>query len=99
MSSMVISSPRITSRCRLTSLNWCSRCECIIELSAKRASLQGLMDELYAELIENFARFDAGGGPEPDRLFAELKGILSKIAYLRTLLRDVDRELNTAEAE
>ncbi len=73
--------------------------ECIIELSAKRASLQGLMDELYAELIENFARFDAGGGPEPDRLFAELKGILSKIAYLRTLLRDVDRELNTAEAE
>jgi hypothetical protein len=73
--------------------------ECIIGLTAKRASLQGLMDELYAELIENFAGFDAGGGPDPDQLFVELKGILAKIAYLGTLVRDVDRELNGAEAE
>jgi hypothetical protein len=65
----------------------------ILALSAKRASLQGLMDELYAELIENFAAFDTGGGPDPDGLFAELRTILSKIAYLKTLLRDVDREL------
>jgi molecular chaperone HscB len=72
--------------------------EGIIDLSAKRASLQGLMDELYAELVENFAAFDAGGGSDPDQLFGELKAILSKIAYLKTLLRDVDRELdNTAE--
>ncbi|MBV8773416.1 MAG: hypothetical protein JO166_13970 [Deltaproteobacteria bacterium] len=67
--------------------------EGVLELSAKRASLQGLMDELHAELVENFAAFDAGGGPDPDGLFAELKTILSKIAYLRTLIRDVDREL------
>jgi molecular chaperone HscB len=65
-----------------------------IDLNAQRASLQGLMDELYAELIANFAGFDAGGGPDPERLFAELKALLSKIAYLKTLLRDVDRELN-----
>jgi molecular chaperone HscB len=69
------------------------------ELNAKRAMLQGLMDELYAELVENFAGFDAGGGPDPDQLFAELKTILSKIAYLKTLLRDVDRELNSETAE
>src|SRR6516225_3562601 len=67
----------------------------MIELIAKRASLQGLIDELYAELVENFAGFDKGGGPEPDQLFAELKAILSKIAYLRTLLRDVDHELDS----
>jgi molecular chaperone HscB len=73
--------------------------EGMIELSAKRASLQGLMDELYAELVENFARFDAGGGPDPDQLFAELKTILAKIAYLRTLLRDVDRQLDGERAE
>ena len=73
--------------------------EAIIDLRAKRASLQGLMDELYAELVENFAGFDAGGGPDPDRLFAELKVILSKIAYLKTLLRDIDRELDGIKAE
>jgi molecular chaperone HscB len=72
--------------------------EGMLELSAQRASLQGLMDELYAELVENFAGFDAGGGPEPEQLFVELKTVLSKIAYLRTLLRDVDREVHdTAE--
>jgi molecular chaperone HscB len=69
------------------------------ELSAKRASLQGLMDELYAELVENFAEFDKGGGPYPDQLFAELKTILSKIAYLKTLLRDMDRELDGEKPE
>ena len=67
-----------------------------VELSAKRASLQGLIDELYAELVQNFAAFDAGGGPDQDGLFAELKVILSKIAYLRTLIRDVDHELQEA---
>jgi molecular chaperone HscB len=73
--------------------------ESIIDLNAKRASLQGLMDELYAELIENFAGFDTGGGAHPDQRFTELKTTLSKIAYLRTLLRDVDRELEDEKAE
>jgi molecular chaperone HscB len=73
--------------------------EAVIELRTKRASLQGLMDELYAELVENFAGFDAGGGPDPDNYFAELKTILSKIAYLKTLLRDVDRELEREQVE
>jgi molecular chaperone HscB len=69
-----------------------------LELSTRRASLQGLMDELYADLIENFAGFDAGGGPDPEELFTELKAILSKIAYLKTLIRDVDRGLDNPAA-
>jgi len=73
--------------------------ESMVDLSARRARLQGLLDELYAELVENFAAFDAGGGPAPGELFSELKTILSKIAYLKTLLRDVDRELDNAAAE
>ena len=73
--------------------------EGMIELSAKRASLQGLMDELYAELVENFAEFDMGDGPDPGQYFAELKTILSKIAYLKTLLRDMDRELDGEKPE
>ena len=70
--------------------------DAIIDLNAKRASLQGLLDELFAELVENFAGFDHGGGPDPNELFTELKTILSKTAYLRTLLRDVDRELGSS---
>ncbi len=33
-----------------------------------------------------------------DASVAELKSILSKIAYLRTLIRDIDRELDSAQA-
>jgi molecular chaperone HscB len=117
--------------------------EGVIELNAKRASLRGLLDELYAELVESFAEFDTGeanaapassshsspstalrasesalgngpavplraGSPRPDssngsgevdRRFANLKAILSKIAYLKTLLRDVDRELDVGRTE
>ena len=33
------------------------------------------------------------------RMFGdELKSMLSKIAYLRTLIRDIDRELESAQA-
>jgi len=45
----------------------------------------------------NGARSETGRGA-PDALIAELKSILSKIAYLRTLLRDIDRELDSAQA-
>ena len=45
----------------------------------------------------NGARSETGGS-ERNSLVAELKSILSKIAYLRTLLRDIDRELDSAQA-
>ena len=37
-------------------------------------------------------------GADRDALVMELKTVLSKIAYLRTLIRDIDRELDSAQA-
>jgi molecular chaperone HscB len=71
-----------------------SAAQSAIELTSQRARLQGLLDELYAELVETFAAFDTGEGRE--ELFTELKKILSNLAYLKTLLRDVDRALDSA---
>jgi molecular chaperone HscB len=65
-------------------------------ITAKRAELQGLMDELQAELVESFAGFDSASEPYDESLFDELKRILSTIAYMTTLLRDVDQELDKA---
>jgi DnaJ-domain-containing protein 1 len=68
-------------------------------VSRKRAELKLTMDQLQAELARNFARWDADDGGAHAHLTAELKSILSRIAYLRTLLRDVDRELESVKAE
>jgi molecular chaperone HscB len=63
----------------------------------RRAQLKESMDEAHRELAGNFARWDEGR--EATRaLIAELKAVLSRIAYLRTLIRDVDRELENAQA-
>jgi molecular chaperone HscB len=63
----------------------------------RRAELRRMMSGLERELSDNFAAFDAQSG-DRESLFAQLKSILSKIAYLRTLIRDVDRELDSAKA-
>ena len=56
---------------------------------------------------QNFARWDAPNAHQArdvrddadrDALVMELKTVLSKIAYLRTLIRDIDRELDSAQA-
>jgi len=65
-------------------------------VTVKRAELQGLTDELQAELVESFAGFDSASEPYDESLFDELKRILSAIAYMTTLLRDVDQELDKA---
>jgi molecular chaperone HscB len=70
--------------------------ELAIAMTAKRAELQGLMDELQAELVESFAIFDSANEPYSESLFDELKRTLSAIAYITTLLRDVDQELDKA---
>jgi molecular chaperone HscB len=70
-------------------------------VSARRADLQAIRDGLDRELGDNFGRWDAlGAGDESarQRLAGELKNILSRIAYLRTLMRDVDRELDKGRA-
>lgn len=69
------------------------------QVEGRRAELRRMMDGLERELSENFAAFDAAGETEDRQpLFAQLKSILSKIAYLRTLIRDVDKGLDSAKA-
>jgi len=77
-------------------------------MDARRAELNHTIDEARHELAQNFARWDADRTDDAyDRLMdtpgramlvKELKSILSKIAYLRTLIRDIDRELDSAQA-
>jgi len=73
------------------------------EIEKRRVELSSSMDELDAQLARNFSRWEAstngnGGSPDNGALVTELKAILSKIAYLRTLIRDIDRGLETLKA-
>ena len=76
-----------------------------------RMELRSAMDAADRELYENFAQWDLAADQHwevedrssenddtRDAQFMELKSILSRIAYLRTLSRDIDRELETAQA-
>ena len=66
------------------------------EIAARRIELQFKMDEALAELDRNFAKWDE---PTDEKMLAsELKSILSNVAYLRTLIRDVDRALENSKA-
>lgn len=67
-------------------------------IAEKRSEIAHFIDEAVSELHRNFERWDANDGGSPTVLGEELKAILSKIAYLRTLMRDVDRELEDAKA-
>ena len=63
------------------------------QIAARRVQLQFTMDENLAELERHFAKWDQPA--DQKMLILELKTILSNIAYLRTLIRDVDRALKT----
>lgn len=58
-----------------------------------RADLERQREILAARLQDNFSRWDAGTA-DPKALTAQLKDLLSEVAYLRKLTRDVDKELN-----
>jgi molecular chaperone HscB len=66
-------------------------------VNARRSEVDQATNDAQANLARNFAAWDAGSGDE-QKLFADLKNILSRIAYLRTLLRDIDRALENANA-
>jgi len=74
----------------------------IADVEKRRAELQKTMDETVAELERNFIRWDSVPPEISDQdrkmLTTELKAILSKIAYIRTLIRDVDRALENSKA-
>jgi molecular chaperone HscB len=71
--------------------------ELIGEIEHRRAELADSIDAQFAKLDANFKHWDANGEVNRAELTTELKSILSRIAYLRTLLRDVDRELHTEQ--
>ena len=70
--------------------------ELAAEIVARRGQLQATMDARLAELERNFVKWDQR--PDENMLTLELKAILSSIAYLRTLIRDVDRALENSKA-
>jgi len=69
-----------------------SRQALVTAIQERRQALQGSMEEARGELGGNFTRWDSEPGDKAE-LARELKAILSKIAYLGTLIRDVDRGL------
>ncbi len=66
------------------------------QIAARRVQLQFTMDANLAELERHFAKWDQPADQKMLKL--ELKTILSNIAYLRTLIRDVDRALENSKA-
>lgn len=65
------------------------------ELTQIRAELNEQMSRLRAALADNLAQWDRDGEGRKTELLHALKNLLSEIAYLRTLLRDVEKENDT----
>ena len=66
-------------------------------LTHRRGEVAGRLEQAVSELHRNFEQWDAHNGGDAGLLIADLKAILSQIAYLRTLLRDLDGELENAQ--
>ena len=62
------------------------------ELDAVRGALAAQVRGLRSELDANFSRWEEG--TESPDLLRELKRVLSELAYLGTLTRDVEKEVN-----
>lgn len=67
-------------------------------VEGQRLDVQAGLDKALAELNANFAAWDHRAAAGEEALFAALKQILARIAYLRTLLRDIGRALEIAQA-
>ena len=72
-------------------------CESRREIESRRLALQSTLNDANARLAENFGKWN-GGRTDRKALTDELKSVLSRIAYLRTLIRDVDRALEETSA-
>ncbi len=60
-----------------------------------RADVESERDARLERLQDNFARWDNRGLKESPELLVELKQLLSELSYLRTLLRDINRTLES----
>jgi molecular chaperone HscB len=67
-------------------------------VAARRCELQDKLNALMDEMNALFGRIDSADGSVRDALLGELKIVLSNIAYMRTLLRDVAKELDLTHA-
>jgi molecular chaperone HscB len=87
---------------RLEELHESRTPENLAAVRARRDEVAGALEAAAVALARNFAAWDEGGEEADERrreaLFTDLKAILSKIAYLTTLERDIGRELETARA-
>ncbi len=63
-----------------------------VQVVERRQAVDASLGDALSELERNFARWDFDVSDRP-ALTVQLKGILSRINYLRTLIRDMDREL------
>ena len=68
------------------------------DVEGHREEVQATVNTALAELGANFAAWDQGGRENNEELFTVLKLVLARIAYLRTLMRDIGRTLETAQA-
>jgi molecular chaperone HscB len=68
--------------------------ELVREVGAAHRELRQRHDALLEQLQRNFARWDSAGG-DTAILTRELKATLSALAYLGTLIRDVEKALET----
>ena len=64
--------------------------EVTAELATVRAEVQAQFEQSRTTLKKNLAQWSNANGTLP--LLQQLKTCLSEVAYLRTLLRDVDKE-------
>jgi molecular chaperone HscB len=67
-------------------------------VEGQQLEVQAALDEALANLNANFAAWDRRAVGQEEALFEALKAILARIAYLRTLLRDIGRALEIVQA-
>lgn len=70
----------------------------IASVESRRGAVSEFIADAMSSLAENFARWNRDDSADTTALVADLKSILSRIAYLRTLLRDIDKSLEHARA-
>jgi molecular chaperone HscB len=70
----------------------------IASMKERQAEVRGFLERLDRELEENFEAFDRLETQASDEMFGQLKRILSDMAYLTTLMRDIERALDRKSA-
>jgi|HubBroStandDraft_1064217.scaffolds.fasta_scaffold112119_2 DnaJ-domain-containing protein 1 len=67
-------------------------------VEGRRLEVQTALDKALMDLNANFAAWDRRVAGREETLFEALKSVLARIAYLRTLLRDISHALEIAQA-